>query len=172
MASIQPKYRCDCKRSFATAKALAQHRRDSPRHQDNPLTNNSNIAVPTPTFEPVTKGKAAMPVAVTEPIPATNANLTPAPDQKLSTGQNKKNKKRNNKGSKKPQTSASSGSSTFNPRHYYGYTLGEGLGYPRYSSPMYVTWEDVYKMEGPDHTQCTSDCDWCGMCAYRTLTDL
>ncbi|KAI0530290.1 hypothetical protein GGR58DRAFT_241063 [Xylaria digitata] len=168
MASIQPKHRCDCNRSFATAKALAQHRRDSPRHQDNPQTNNSDNAVPTLTSEHVTKGKAAMPVAVTEPNPATNANSTPVPDQKPFTSQKKKNKKNNNnKGSKKPQASASSGSSTSNPGRYYRYTLGEGLGYPRYSSPMYLTWEDVYKIEGPDHTQCTSDCDWCGMCAHR-----
>ncbi|KAI1754533.1 hypothetical protein F4782DRAFT_35004 [Xylaria castorea] len=168
MANFQPRVRCDCNRSFATHGALAQHQRDSPHHQKNPQRNNTtNDAVSTLISEDVTKGKAATPViAGTEPTPTINASSTPAPDQKPSAGQKKRNKKKD-KNSRKSQTSASSGPSTFNPTRHYGYTLGEGLGYPRYSSPMYFTWEDEYKLSGPDHTQCSRDCDWCGMCIYR-----
>ncbi|KAI0866065.1 hypothetical protein F4860DRAFT_206104 [Xylaria cubensis] len=157
----QPRVRCDCNRSFATASALAQHQKDSPRHQNNPQANNTpNDAVPTLISEGVTT-----PVAAIAPTSTTNASSAPAPDKKPSTSQKKRNKK-NSKNGKKPQTSTSSGYSTFNPRPSYGYcTQGEGLGY--YSTPMYMTWEDEYKMGGPDHTQCTSDCDWCGMCVYR-----
>ncbi|KAH8165686.1 hypothetical protein CIB48_g2564 [Xylaria polymorpha] len=148
---------------------LTQHQRDSPRHRNTPQTINPQNVVSTPISGDVTKGKAALPVAATEPTPTPTAgSVIPAPEQKSATGQKKKNsKKKSNKSSKKPQASASSGSSTFNAGRYYGYTLGEGLGYSGYSSSMYLTWEDEYKMQGPDHTQCCSDCDWCGMCVYR-----
>ncbi|KAI3343561.1 hypothetical protein F4824DRAFT_440309 [Ustulina deusta] len=150
MANAKRNIACDCKRRFATADALAQHRNDSPRHQDKQgqaVGSAPNDVIPASIAEALQKNKPASPVIVTKSRPSTNANATATPSQQQSTRQQKKGQKP----AKMRPANTSTRSRIFSPpRQYYN-----------------PTWELEYEMEGPDHTQCSRDCDWCGTCAYR-----
>ncbi|KAI1345900.1 hypothetical protein F5Y01DRAFT_299324 [Xylaria sp. FL0043] len=141
---------CDCQRRFATVDALAQHRRDPPRHQHNQgETTAPNNNLPTLATEELRNFTSPDSVAATEPTPSVRPTDS---GQKQPTSQlNKKKKKKANKNGRRRQANASAGSRAYSPlrRHY---------------NPL---WELEYQLSGPDHTQCSPDCDWCGICAIR-----
>ncbi|KAI0874591.1 hypothetical protein GGS24DRAFT_458749 [Hypoxylon argillaceum] len=155
MADIRRAYHCDCdcKKGFATPKALAQHRRDSPRHRNNQMeTSTPDNTTPTLIVEQVVNRNTENPVEFTNPPPYTPAAPTTTSSQKQSTDQKKKKKKRGDQSWwRARQANKSTQSREYSPlRRYYN-----------------PNWELEYQISGPDHTQCSSDCDWCGMCAIR-----
>ncbi|KAI1169050.1 hypothetical protein F5B18DRAFT_593824 [Nemania serpens] len=151
MAKVGGNYHCSCQKGFATARALAQHRRDSPIHQNNhEQTRSPSDAIPHPITEDVANGQAVNLVEDTSPTTSTTAGSTTTPTTKQSTAQKKKKSKRN-RGT--GQANRAAGSYTYSP-----------VVLTRYYNP---NWELEYQMSGPDHTQCSRDCDWCGICAIR-----
>ncbi|KAI1173992.1 hypothetical protein F4777DRAFT_555726 [Nemania sp. FL0916] len=147
-------HHCTCQRKFATLNALAQHKRDSPRHSnDQENTASSHDAIFTPNTPNVAASQAATTAEVTPPAPSTipsststSTSQTQTPSQKK-----KKNNKKRGQGGGNPYAYGSAG---------YG-------GYDRLRRHYNPNWEIEYQMSGPDHTQCSSDCDWCGICAIR-----
>ncbi|KAI0428528.1 hypothetical protein F5Y09DRAFT_286851 [Xylaria sp. FL1042] len=144
---------CDCNRRFATDDALAQHRRDSPRHHQRSQGEMSapNTSVPTLATEHPRNNAWSNLVAATETAPSIDIRPTTVSGQKQSMCQPQKKKKNGNKKGKKRQGNTSSGSRAYSPLR-------------RYYNPL---WELEYQIFGPDHTQCSPDCDWCGICAIR-----
>lgn len=107
-------------------------------------------AIPHPITEDVANGQAVNLVEDTSPTTSTTAGSTTTPTTKQSTAQKKKKSKRN-RGT--GQANRAAGSYTYSP-----------VVLTRYYNP---NWELEYQMSGPDHTQCSRDCDWCGICAIR-----
>ncbi|KAI0416781.1 hypothetical protein F5X98DRAFT_387759 [Xylaria grammica] len=143
MADVQGKHTCDCKRSFATAAALAQNRNDSPRHQNSQgqRTASKNI-IPALVTEDERRKHLANLVAGTEPKTSATSSSMASPSQKQPTQQQQKING-NHKGRQARTTAVSR---AYGPRGWY---------YNPYREP-----------DGLDHTQCSSDCDWCGKCSY------
>ncbi|KAI0814562.1 hypothetical protein GGR55DRAFT_675855 [Xylaria sp. FL0064] len=110
---------CDCQRRFATVDALAQHRRDSHRHQHSqgeitaPNNNLSTLAA-----EELRNSTSPNPAADTEPTPSVDVRPTDS-GQKQSTSQLNKGKKANKDGRRR-QANASVGSRAYSLlRRYY-----------------------------------------------------
>ncbi|KAI0104846.1 hypothetical protein GGR51DRAFT_521432 [Nemania sp. FL0031] len=151
MASPQLIYHCGCNRKFATPAALAQHRRDSPRHQSSQEQRSiPNVVTPTSITTDVTTHPGGNNIETANPTLSGTATSTIAPSQKQSTAQRKKKKKKNHSQQTR-QVNRPTQSRAYSPlRRYYN-----------------PNWELEYQISGPDHTQCSPDCDWCGICAIR-----
>ncbi|KAI1126034.1 hypothetical protein F5Y10DRAFT_245712 [Nemania abortiva] len=156
MAGAPRTHHCECNRRFATPAALAQHKTDSPRHQNSQEnTSTQSDVTPAPiNAEDVPSNQAGNPVNDdTSLVTSTAVILTAAPSQNQPGSQKNKNKnkKKRNQSWKNQQANGPTQSRAYSPlRRYYN-----------------PNWELEYQMSGPDHTQCSPDCDWCGMCAIR-----
>lgn len=156
MADIQGQHWCDCNRRFATARALAQHKRDSPRHpNDQDQANAPNDVPPTLLSTDEVASAVVIPPPPTEPTASSNTTAPPNAGQSSSTAQKEKRKK------KKGINTGATGQPSYS---YASRTSSDGYTLTRRYNPA---WESAYMREGPDHTECSSDCDWCGRCAYH-----
>lgn len=163
MASVQRQHRCDCNKRFATVRALAQHKRDSPRHPNGQgQASAPNTVAPTLLSTDEVAGAVVIPAASTEPTASVNTSTPAIAGQSPSTAQKKKEKKKKKpKNKKKGSKTGAAGQPAVS---YASSTSSDGYILRQHYNPG---WEWEYRMGGPDHTQCSRDCDWCGACVYR-----